>query len=180
MIKTVKSTLRQIPLLWGLWVPAVIAIVDQLTKWAATQAFNKPMSVCASEPYINVTREVSPIVDLSLLCNQGVSWGMLQGDSAMKRWGLLAFAIIMVFVLLSVLATAKDTFSRFCLSLVIGGAVGNAIDRALFGAVTDFVNASDIGFNYVFNVADSAISVGIAGLLIATFLEWRAERNAAK
>ena len=180
MIKTLKAAVQQIPLLWGLWVPVVIIGIDQLTKWAATQAFNKPMSVCASEPYINVTREVSPVVDLSLLCNQGVSWGLLQGDSAIKRWGLLAFAIIMVVVLMSLLASAKDNLTRICLSLVIGGAVGNAIDRALFGAVTDFVNASDIGFNYVFNVADSAISIGIVGLLLVTLRDWREERKAAK
>lgn len=179
-MKTLKTTLQQIPVFWGLWLPLIIIILDQITKWAATQAFDKPMSVCATEPYINVTREVSPIVDLSLLCNQGVSWGMLQGDSALKRWGLLAFAIVMVLVLLSVLSTAKDAFSRLCLSLVIGGAVGNAIDRALFGAVTDFVNASDIGFNYVFNLADSAITVGIIGLFIATIRDWWNERNAAK
>ena len=179
-MKTLTSTLKQIPLFWGLWLPLIIVVIDQITKWAATRAFDKPMSVCASEPYINVTREVSPVVDLSLLCNQGVSWGLLQGDSALKRWALLAFAIAMVGLLLSLLATAKDGLSRLCLSLVIGGAIGNAIDRALFGAVTDFVNASDIGFNYVFNVADSAITVGIIGLLLVTIRDWWKERNAAK
>jgi signal peptidase II len=173
------AMIKSIPLAWGLWLPSLIVIVDQLTKWAATRAFDKPMSVCATDPYINVTIEVSPVVDLSLLCNQGVSWGLLQGDSALKRWGLLAFAILMVVVLLSLLATARDNFTRLCLSLVIGGAVGNAIDRALFGAVTDFVNASDIGFNYVFNVADSAITVGIIGLLIASVRDWLNERKTA-
>jgi len=176
---SISDKIRQIPLSWGLFVPAVIVGIDQLTKWAATQAFDKPMNVCAIDPYINVTREVSPIVDLSILCNQGVSWGLLQGDSALKRWGLLLFAVIMVGVLLNALAGAKDGLSRLCLSLVIGGAVGNAIDRALFGAVTDFVNASDIGFNYVFNVADSAITIGIIGLFFVMFRDWRAERSAA-
>ncbi|MEM7729322.1 MAG: signal peptidase II [Pseudomonadota bacterium] len=179
LMRKITDTVRAIPPVWGLWVPAIIVVVDQLTKWAATRAFDKPMSVCASEPYINVTREISPVVDLSLLCNQGVSWGLLQGDSPIKRWALFAFAVIMVVVLLGALAGARDALSRLCLSLVIGGAVGNAIDRALFGAVTDFVNASDIGFNYVFNVADSAITVGIVGLLLATLLEWRSERKAA-
>jgi len=175
---SVMDKLRQIPLGYGLWLPAGVVIIDQVTKWAATRAFDKTMSVCATEPQINVTREISPVVDLSLLCNEGVSWGLLQGDSPLKRWGLLLFAVIMVGVLLSALASARDAFSRLSLSLVIGGAVGNAIDRALFGAVTDFVNASDIGFNYVFNVADSAITVGIIGLLLALVRDWMAERKA--
>lgn len=177
---TLQQTIRNIPLRWGLYVPALIVGVDQATKWAATAAFDQPMNICAIDPYIMVTREVSPVVDLSILCNQGVSWGLLQGDSSIKRWGLLAFAIVMVVVLLGALATAKDQLSRICLSLVIGGAIGNAIDRALFGAVTDFVNASDIGFNYVFNVADSAITVGIIGLFIGMFLEWKRDRAAAQ
>jgi signal peptidase II len=179
LVRKLSETVRAIPMLWGVWVPAGIVAVDQLTKWAATRAFDQPMNVCAINPYISVTHEISPIVDLSLLCNQGVSWGLLQGDSAVKRWALLGFAVVMVLVLLSALAGTRDRFSRVCLSMVIGGAIGNAIDRALFGAVTDFVNASDIGFNYVFNVADAAITVGIAGLLLATFLEWRSERAKA-
>lgn len=175
---SLSNIIRRIPLFWGLLFPALIVGLDQLSKWAATRAFDQPMNVCAIDPYIRVTREVSPIVDLSILCNQGVSWGLMQGDSALKRWGLLIFAIFMVGVLLHVLSGAKDTLSRFSLSLVIGGAVGNAIDRALFGAVTDFINAEDIGFNYVFNVADSAITIGIIGLFYVMFRDWRAERKA--
>lgn len=173
-----RETVKSIPLGYGLWFPAFIVAVDQATKWAATRAFDKPMNVCAIEPYINVTREVSPVVDLSLLCNQGISWGLLQGDSPLKRWALFLFAVIMVGILLSALASARDALSRLCLSLVIGGAIGNAIDRGLYGAVTDFVNASDIGFNYVFNVADSAITVGIIGLLLTLVRDALAERKA--
>ena len=54
--------------------------------------------------------------------------------------------------------------------LIIGGAIGNGIDRALFGAVTDFIDFSDIGFRWVFNIADSAITVGVIGLIIASFV----------
>lgn len=174
------QTIRRIPLGWGFVFPAITVGLDQLSKWAATRAFDLPMNICAIDPYVRVTHDISPIVDLSILCNQGVSWGLLQGDSSFKRWGLLIFAIVMVGVLLHALAGAKDNLSRFCLSLVIGGAVGNAIDRALFGAVTDFIDASDIGFNYVFNVADSAITVGIIGLFYVMFRDWRAESAAAK
>lgn len=173
-----SDKLRQFPLWWGLIFPTIVVALDQLSKWAAVRAFDQPMNVCAIDPYINVKIEVSPIIDLSILCNQGVSWGLLQGDSSFKRWGLLAFAVLMVGVLLYTLIDAKDRLSRLFLSLVIGGAVGNAIDRALFGAVTDFINASDIGFNYVFNVADSAITVGIIGLFYVMFRDWRAERRA--
>lgn len=176
---SLSDKIRQIPLSWGLIVPAIIVGLDQLSKWAATYSFGKPMSVCAEDPYVRMSHEISPVLDLTLLCNQGVSWGLMQGDSPLKRWGLLVFAIVMVGVLLSVLSDAKDNLSRLCLSLVIGGAVGNAIDRALFGAVTDFIDASDIGFNYVFNVADSAITVGIIGLFVVMFRDWRAERKAA-
>lgn len=179
-IMSITDTIRRIPLGWGLFFPAIVVALDQLSKWAATRAFDQPMNVCAIDPYINVKIEISPIIDLSILCNQGVSWGLLQGDSAVKRWGLLIFAVVMVGVLLHALTGAKDNLSRLCLSLVIGGAVGNAIDRALFGAVTDFINAEDIGFNYVFNVADSAITVGIIGLFFVMFRDWRAERKTQK
>lgn len=172
------SDLKNTPLRYTLGLPLFVILFDQVTKYAATQAFDRPMSVCASEPNISVTKEISPIVDLSLICNEGISWNLLQGASDLKRWGLLAIAIIMVGVLYSILASSRDSFSRFSVALLIGGAIGNAIDRALFGAVTDFVNASDIGFNYVFNVADSAITIGIICLLLTFIRDWRAERQA--
>ena len=174
---------RRIPPLFGLIVPAVVVVADQLTKWLATRAFDLPMSICATDPYVETRGlkiEISPIADLSLLCNQGVSWGLLQGDSALKRWALLIFALVMVAVLYSIMSTSRDRLSLWSLALLIGGAIGNAIDRALFGAVTDFVNASDIGFNYVFNVADAAITVGIIGLILAMLRDWMAERAAGR
>lgn len=174
------ASIRRIPAFYGLWLPVIIVALDQASKWAATRLFDLPFNICAIDPMIGRVDhhyEVSPILDISMFCNQGISWGLMQGDSPLKRWGLLAFAIVMVGVLLNVLSTATDRFSRLCLSLVIGGAIGNAIDRALFGAVTDFLNASDIGFNYVFNVADSAITVGIIGLLLGMAREWWLDRN---
>lgn len=170
-----SQPIRAIPLSFGVVLPVFTVALDQLTKYGATRAFDQPMSVCASNPAISVTKEVSPIVDLSLICNEGISWNLLQGQSDLKRWLLLGLALLMVGFLYTVLASAKDNFTRLSVSLLIGGAIGNAIDRALFGAVTDFVNASDIGFNYVFNVADSAITIGIIGLLIAMVRDWRAE-----
>ena len=162
-------------------IPAVLVGLDQLSKWATTRFFDLPMSACAmGDP--RLTYEVSPIADLSLLCNRGISWGMLQGDSSVKRWALTAFAFLMTLALLYVLRKTQDRLGQISLCLVIAGAVGNAIDRLFFGAVTDMIDFSDIGFNYVFNVADSYITVGVIGLFLSSFLNEKrekAERQAA-
>lgn len=165
---------RGFALLGGL-IPAILVALDQLSKWATTRFFDLPMSICATaDP--RLTHELSPIADLSLLCNRGISWGLLQGDSSIKRWGLTIFAFLMTFALLYVLRNTKDRLGQMSLCLVISGAVGNAIDRLFFGAVTDMIDFSDIGFNYVFNVADSYITVGVIGLFISSFINDRREK----
>ena len=164
--------------LFGGVIPAILVGIDQWSKWATTKFFNLPMSVCAkADP--RLTHEVSPIFDLSLLCNRGISWGMLQGDSSVKRWGLTIFAFLMTAALIYVLRKTEDRLGQFSLCLVISGAVGNAIDRLFFGAVTDMIDFSDIGFNYVFNVADSYITVGVIGLFVSSYLNDRREKAAA-
>ena len=73
-------------------------------------------------------------------------------------------------VLVYTLTQSKDWLNRLSIAMIIGGAIGNGIDRALFGAVTDFIDFSDIGFRWVFNIADSAITIGVIGLIIASFI----------
>ena len=73
-------------------------------------------------------------------------------------------------VLAYALTQSHDWLNRLSISLIIGGAIGNGIDRALFDAVTDFIDFSDIGFRWVFNIADSAITVGVIGLIVASFI----------
>lgn len=175
---TSSMSLRKLALIGGI-IPAVLVAVDQWSKWATTRFFEVPMSICAqADP--RLTHEVSPIADLSLLCNRGISWGMLQGDSSFKRWGLTLFAFVMTVALLFVLRKTADRLGQMSLVLVIAGAVGNAIDRLLFGAVTDMIDFSDIGFNYVFNVADSYITVGVIGLFVSSFVNDRREKAAAQ
>ena len=173
------------PLSWqklcllGGGLPVFLVAVDQWSKWATTRFFDLPMNICAiADP--NLTHEVTPIFDLSLLCNRGISWGMLQGDSSVKRWGLTLFAFLMTVVLIFVLRKTADRLGQISLSFVIAGAVGNAIDRLFFGAVTDMIDFSDIGFNYVFNVADSYITIGVIGLFLSSFLTERRQKAAAK
>jgi signal peptidase II len=167
-------------LIYGLSLPIFIVIIDQLTKLRATRFFKQPFSYCELYPYQKLNYDLTPIMDISLLCNQGISWGLLQGDSPIKRWALTLFAFVMSALLFWVLGQTKDKLSRLALGLVIGGAIGNAIDRFFFGAVTDFIDFSDIGFNYVFNIADSAITVGVIGLLIGSFLTKEDEQDNEK
>jgi len=161
---------KQVWARYGLILPAIIVIFDQLTKFGAVRFFDKTMNYCELTPYQKLTHDTTPIVDMALLCNQGISWGLLQGDSPLKRWLLTIFAFGMSAMLFWMLGQTKDKVSRWALGLVIGGAIGNAIDRFLFGAVTDFIDFSDIGFVWVFNIADSAITIGVVGLLLGSFL----------
>lgn len=164
--------------LFGLVLPAIFVALDQASKWATTRFFEQPMNVCEiSNP--NMPYELSPIMDITLICNRGISWGLMQGDSSLKRWGLTIFAFLMVAALLFVLRKTTDRLGQISLALVIGGALGNAIDRLFFGAVTDMIDFSDIGFNYVFNIADSFITVGVIGLFISSYLVERRLKNAA-
>ena len=165
--------------LYGGIIPAAIVIFDQLSKAWAINKFGVPHNICAVNPYPGLEIEVSPVFDLALVCNQGVSFGMFSEHADIGRYVLTVFAAVMCVVLLVWLNKEKDKLTKFALGLIIGGAIGNAIDRALYGAVTDFLNFGDIGFKWVFNVADSAISCGVAGLLIAMFLQWRAEKFAS-
>jgi len=160
---------------FGGLLPAIMVGLDQMSKWAITRFFDQPLNVCEiSNP--SFTYDFSPIMDLSLICNRGISWGLMQGDSSIKRWGLTIFAFVMVILLLGILRQTHDRLGRLALSFFVGGAIGNAIDRLFFGAVTDMIDFSDIGFNYVFNIADSFITIGVMMLLFSMFLEWRAEK----
>ena len=165
-------------------IPAVLVGLDQLSKWATTQFFNQPMSYCAQDneniSWADIDYDLSPLMDIHLICNPGISWGLFQSDSPIKRWVLTAFAFLMTIALLYALRKTQDRLGQISLSFVIAGAVGNAIDRFLFGAVTDMIDFSDIGFNYVFNVADSYITVGIIGLFVSTYLNDKREKAAAQ
>jgi signal peptidase II len=166
--------------LWALVIPAIIVAVDQLTKWWAIKKFNAPHNICEINPYPNLEIEVSPVFDLALVCNRGVSFGLFSNTPELARIVFTIFAVVMCGVLIYWLNKEKDKLMSLALSLIIGGAIGNAIDRALYGAVTDFLNFGDIYFKWVFNVADSAITCGVIGLFLYMFLQGRREKAAAE
>jgi len=112
------------------------------------------------------TVRLAPFFDLILVWNRGVSYGLFPQESGLGRWVLILFALTSALALLVWLARITSPLAAVCVGLIIGGAVGNAIDRILYGAVADFFSFHAFGFEwYVFNVADTAIVAGVIGLL---------------
>jgi signal peptidase II len=109
---------------------------------------------------------LAPVLDLVLVWNSGISYGLLQQTTATGRWILLGVKAVAVILLWGWLARTHSKLAAVSLGLIIGGALGNAIDRLSYGAVVDFVLFHIFGFNwYVFNLADAAIVAGVGGLL---------------
>ena len=113
---------------------------------------------------------LTPFLDLVLIWNKGISYGLFQQEGPFGQWALLALKAAAVALLWIWLARTASRLTALALGLIIGGAVGNAIDRFIHDGVADFVlfhiTTETINFNwYVFNLADAAIVAGVAGLL---------------
>ena len=115
--------------------------------------------------------DVAPHVRLVMVWNRGVSFGMLAQDSSMLRWGLSALAFAIATGLLVWVARQRDLWTVTGGSLVAGGAIGNAVDRIIHGAVADFIDVHAGGWSWpAFNIADSAITVGVGILILNALL----------
>jgi signal peptidase II len=115
--------------------------------------------------------QVLPIFDLVMVWNRGVSYGLFQAGSFAGMAMLTIFSLIAVVALSFWLIKAERSILGVGLGLVIGGALGNVIDRILYGAVADFFHFYAFGHDwYVFNVADAAITVGVVVLLLDAFI----------
>jgi signal peptidase II len=119
--------------------------------------------------------QVTPFFDLVLAWNVGISFGWFQSDSAAAQIALMAIKVVAVVVLAIWMARSRTPLATVALGLIIGGAIGNAIDRFAYGAVVDFalfhVQIGEKTLNwYIFNLADVAIVAGVAALLYDSFL----------
>lgn len=122
---------------------------------------------------------LGPFFDFVLTRNTGISYGLFASEGALGQWILLGFKGLAVVVLWAWLSKAENRLTALALGLIIGGALGNAIDRLAYGWVVDFVffhvSGADWRFNwYVFNLADVAIVAGVIGLLYESFAGDRA------
>ncbi len=110
-----------------------------------------------------------PLLNFRMAWNRGVNFGLFSGDADALRWVLIAVALaISAWVWIWVRRDAPSPRTQFLAGLLIGGALGNVVDRVLYGAVADFLNMSCCGIEnpFAFNVADICIFVGAAGLVI--------------
>lgn len=119
--------------------------------------------------------EVTPFFDLVLAWNIGISFGWLQNDGQAAQMALMAVKVVAVVALAIWMARSHTLLATIALGLIIGGAIGNGIDRLAYGAVVDFalfhINIGENTYNwYVFNLADVAIVAGVAALLYDSFL----------
>lgn len=150
----------------GLAAALVIALVDQASKLWLLYAYD--LGPRGRVP-------VLPFLDLVLVWNKGISYGLFAQNSELGQLLLLAFKVVAAVFLWVWLSRAENRLMAVSLGLIIGGAIGNAVDRLAHGAVVDFallhLTTATFTFNwYVFNIADVAIVAGVAGLLYETLL----------
>ncbi|MDR9432360.1 MAG: signal peptidase II [Spiribacter sp.] len=152
----------------GLLLAAMIVVADQSSKWLALMLLN---------PYEPVS--VLPFFDFRLAFNPGAAFSLLANGSGWQRWLLsavaIAVSIYLVFWLRGLAPTQRC--QTMGVGLVLGGAIGNLIDRVHLGVVIDFIDLHAAGWHWpAFNLADSAITVGVVAIVMSAWREWREER----
>lgn len=155
---------------YGISVATAVFLVDQLTKLWILFVFELPGRGRVV---------IMPFVDFVMVWNRGISYGLFQQDGLAGRLALLAITLAAVVFLWLWLRRETARLPAFAIGLILGGALGNAVDRVAYGAVADFVLFHVGTFQwYVFNVADAAIVVGVVLLLYGVF--GRDERSGAE
>ncbi len=153
---------------WGLAayvIATVVVVLDQLAKFWILDVVH-----LADRAPIRLL----PVFQLTMVWNPGVSFGLLRADSPLGRWLLVAFALAIVIALALWARRMTRPLLAVAVGFMLGGALGNnLIDRVRFGAVADFLDFHGLYFPWVFNVADSAITIGVALLLLDSFLHSR-------
>jgi signal peptidase II len=146
------------------WLGLALAVIvaDHLTKWWVTSSLDYQEAI-----------PVLPFFSLVLVYNSGAAFSFLADAGGWQRWFFIAIGIVATVIIVRLLKQhAHDTRLAFALALVLGGALGNVIDRVLLGHVVDFLLFHYRGYSFpAFNVADSAITVG------ATLLVWDSLRR---
>jgi signal peptidase II len=155
---------------YGLGIALIAALIDQASKLWLLFVFDLPARGRVA---------LAPFLDFVFTKNTGISYGLFQSQGALGQWILLAIKAAAVVFLIVWLARSTTRLTALSLGLIIGGAIGNGIDRLAYGFVVDFVlfhidTAAWRFYWYVFNLADVAIVAGVAGLLYESVFSGRA------
>lgn len=145
--------------------------LDQASKLWLLYGYDLPIR----DPFV-----VAPFLEFVVVWNRGISYGLFQQHTEIGRWLLIAVSAIAVIGLAVWMRRAQSRLLAAALGLIIGGALGNAIDRLAYGAVFDFIHVHVGTFSwYVFNVADAAIVAGVVGLLYDSLVSEPARARSA-
>lgn len=143
---------------FGAAVGLLVFVLDQASKWWVLNELHLPERGSIA---------LLPVLNLTMVWNQGVTFGLLHQQGAAGPWLLAAVALAVVVALTLWMRRAERVLVACALGAIAGGAVGNVLDRVRYGAVVDFVHAHAWGWSwYVFNLADAAIVCGVAVLFV--------------
>lgn len=151
-----KSNNRQAFLLW-LGLSSFLLILDQLTKVIAKNSL-----------FEGVSQPVTSFLNWTLVYNSGAAFSFLAQAGGWQRWFFTSVGIIAALIMIWLIRkNSHQAIFSLALSLVLSGAIGNVIDRIIYGAVVDFVDVHYMGWHWpAFNIADSAITIGVILLIV--------------
>ena len=148
----------------GVAAGVVTFVVDQVSKWLVVHALDLIN--------LQIIQIFPPLLTFRMGWNRGINFGLFAGDADTLRWVLIALSLgISIWVIWWLSRTPQNSkLVQISGGLLVGGALGNVVDRLIYGAVADFINMSCCGINnpFVFNVADVAIFAGAVGLVFFT------------
>lgn len=145
---------------FGLAIAVLGLVLDQ--AWKLSFLFGLGWVETVGNAPNGIRYEILPFFDIVMVWNYGISYGLLEATTDWGRWALVAIAVTVTGFLVSWLRSIKDLRLATAIGLIIGGAVGNVIDRMVYGAVADFFLLHAFGYNwYVFNIADIAVVGGV-------------------
>jgi signal peptidase II len=159
----------------GILFALLLLVADQASKWWILEVVRLPE--VRNIPVVML----GPVgLDLTMVWNRGVTFGLFSGDGSWNHLILSLLALVVAGFLLRWLARAENRLVTYALGAVIGGAVANVIDRVRFGAVVDFVDVHAWGWHwYVFNLADAAIVCGVLALVADALIRPETQRKEA-
>ena len=155
-----------------IWLAVVVVILDQLSKYVASASLEMHQPIA-----------VMPMFNWTLMHNPGAAFSFLANESGWQRWffSVIAVVVSVVIVLWIKRLEQHEKWQAIALALILGGALGNVIDRIWLGYVVDFIQVYYQQWYWpAFNIADSAISIGVVMIIIDSVREYRDEKKSTE